>query len=205
MTVLERNQRGDWTCPSPALYAHQWLWDSCFIAIGVARYDPQRAARELRALFRGQWTNGMLPHMIFDGAHDVGSRRLWQSKNNPLAPRAVETSCVTQPPLPAIAVRRVAHALPVPDCQMFLAELFPKLLAYHEWLYKERDLNRCGLVTLIHPWECGLDTTPPWMQSLARIPLPWWLRTVTRLHLARVVRSLRNDTRYLPAAERPSD
>ena len=48
----------------------------------------------------------------------------------------------------------------------FLAELFGKLVAYHEWLYRERDLNQHGLVTLIHPWECGLDTTPPWMDAL---------------------------------------
>src|SRR5881396_1651024 len=36
--VLERNRRGSWTCPSSRLYPHQWLWDSCFIAIGLARY-----------------------------------------------------------------------------------------------------------------------------------------------------------------------
>ena len=54
----------------------------------------------------------------------------------------------------------------------------------HEWLYRERDPDRCGLVTLIHPWECGLDTTPPWMQALARMPVPWWARAATRFHLA---------------------
>ena len=206
MTVIEGNRRGDWTCPSATLYPHQWLWDSCFIAIGLARYDAPRAAREVRALFRGQWSNGMLPHMIFnDRVKDIGSRRIWQSQHNPLAPRDVETSCVTQPPLAAIAVQRVADAMSAPDRRMFLAEFFPKLLAYHQWLYDERDPDSCGLVTLIHPWECGLDTSPPWMRALARMPLPWWLRAVARLHLARVVRGLRNDTRYLPAAQRSSD
>jgi len=204
--MLERNRRGSWTCPSITVYPHQWLWDSCFIAIGVARYDPQRAAGELRALFRAQWANGMLPHMVFaDGAKDIGSRRIWQSKKYPLAPRDLDTSCVTQPPLPAIAARRVARALPASDRQSFLAELFPKLLAYHTWLYDERDLHNSGLVTLIHPWECGLDTTPSWMHLLRRMPLPWWLRTAARFGLARVVRLLRNDTRYIPVAERASD
>jgi hypothetical protein len=204
--VLERNRRGSWTCPSISLYPHQWLWDSCFIAIGLASYDPQRAAGELRALFRGQWANGMLPHMVFsDHVKDIGSRRIWQSKKNPLAPREVDTSCVTQPPLPAIASWRVAQALPAPDRRLFLAELYPKLVAYHAWLYDERDLHDSGLITLIHPWECGLDTTPPWMQALGRMPLPWWLRVAARLDLARTVRRIRNDTRYIPAAERPSD
>src|ERR1700736_3752298 len=85
--VLERNRRGTWTCPAVGLYPHQWLWDSCFIAIGIAHDDPQRAAGELHALCRGQWSNGMLPHMIFaDDVRDVGSRRLWQSDRNPHAP-----------------------------------------------------------------------------------------------------------------------
>ncbi len=35
--------------------------------------------------------------------------------------------------------------------------------------------------------------------------LPWWLCVVTRLHLARLLRRVRNDTRYVPVAERPSD
>lgn len=204
--VLEQNRRGAFTCPSNTLYPHQWLWDSCFIAIGIARFDAQRAADEMRALFRGQWSNGMLPHIIFgNDSDDIGSRRIWQSKKNAMAPRAVDTSCITQPPLPAIAVWRVAAALPEQERQAFLAELFPKLVAYHSWLYAERDPRDCGLVTLIHPWECGLDTTPPWMQALCRMPLPWWLRVAERLDLARVVRRVRNDTRYIPAAERASD
>jgi hypothetical protein len=204
--VLESNRRGAWTCPSSMVYPHQWLWDSCFVAIGVARYEPGRAADEMRALFRGQWANGMLPHMIFGKeTNDIGSRRIWRSRDNPLAPRDLDTSCITQPPLPAVAARAVARALPEPDRRAFLDEVFPKLVAYHEWLYRERDPHGSGLVTLIHPWECGLDTTPPWMQALGRMRLPWWLRVASRLRLARVVRAVRNDTRYIPAAERPSD
>ncbi len=68
-----------------------------------------------------------------------------------------------------------------------------------------RDPRGSGLVTLIHPWECGLDTTPPWMQALGRMREPWWMRATLALHLARVVRFLRRDTRYIPANERPSD
>jgi len=204
--VLAQNRRGRWTCPSSAVYPHQWLWDSCFIAIGVARYDPSRAADELRALFRGQWGNGMLPHMIFaDGVKDVGNKRVWRSKRHPLAPRDVDTSCITQPPLVAIAARRVADALPPGNRRTFLAELFPKLVAYHSWLYAERDPKGSGLITLIHPWECGLDTTPPWMLALERMPMPLWLRIASALRLARILRRLRYDTRHLPAVERPSD
>ena len=161
---------------------------------------------ELRALFRGQWANGMMPHMIFaEGTHDVGSRRVWQSRRHPDAPRDIATSCITQPPLAAIAVERVAAASEGDEGRSLLAELFPKLLAHHEWLFRERRLDATALVTLIHPWECGLDSTPPWMLALRTWRMPWWLRTAERLHLARILRSLRYDTRYVPAVERPTD
>jgi hypothetical protein len=204
--VLDQNRRGDWTCPSATLYPHQWLWDSSFVAIGLARYDPVRAAAELRSLFRGQWANGMLPHMVFaDGVEDVGSERIWRSRQHPLAPRDVATSCITQPPVPALAAERVAGALAAPERAALLCELVPKLVAYHAWLYRERDPDGTGLVTLIHPWECGLDTTPPWMDALARMPAPWWARVASRMHLAHLLRVFRRDTKYVPSVQRPTD
>src|SRR5262249_55852871 len=185
---------------------HQWLWDSCFTAIGIARFDADRAADELRALFRGQWASGMLPHMIFaEGSRDVGSRRVWRSRTRPGAPRDVATSCITQPPLAAIAVERVARALPPDQREAFVAELTPKLISYHHWLFRERRLDGSPLITLIHPWECGLDSTPPWMTALAAMRMPWWIRIAEHLHLASLLRSLRYDTKQLPASERASD
>jgi glycogen debranching enzyme len=59
-------------------------------------------------------------------------------------------------------------------------------------------------VTLIHPWECGLDTTPPWMRELRRMPAPWWLRFALRYRLQRFVRFFRTDTRFTPPQERPT-
>jgi hypothetical protein len=204
--VLDRNRRGGYTCPSVRLYPHQWLWDSCFTAIGLARIDPPRAADELRALFRGQWDNGMLPHMLFaEGTGDVGSSRVWRSRTRGGAPRDVATSCITQPPLAAVAVERVARALPTSERDAFVDEMVPKLLAYHEWLFRERRLDDSPLVTLLHPWECGLDSTPPWMRAMRAWRMPWFLRAAERVHLARLLRSLRYDTRYLPATERAGD
>jgi hypothetical protein len=204
--VLDRNRRGAYTCPSVRLYPHQWLWDSCFTAIGIARFDPARAADELRALFLGQWDNGMLPHMIFaEGSPDIGSRRVWRSRTRAGAPPDVATTCITQPPLVAIALERVAAALPPREREMLTAELAPKVLDYHRWLFRERRLDGSPLITLIHPWECGLDSTPPWMTALAAMRMPWWIDVAEKLHLAALLRSLRYDTRQLPASERASD
>jgi hypothetical protein len=43
------------------------------------------------------------------------------------------------------------------------------------------------------------------MHALRAWRMPWYLRVAERLHLARLLRSLRYDTRYLPATERASD
>ncbi len=206
LEVLQRNRRGAWTCPAAGIYPHQWLWDSCFVAIGLAAHDPRRAAGEIAAALRGQWSNGMVPHMVFTGdVRDVGSKRLWKSRRDPRAPRDVDTSCVTQPPLLAVAAWYVARELEPDARRAFLAEVVPKIVDYHCWLYRERDLEHRGLVTLIHPWECGLDTTPPWMDAMSAVGQPWWMRVVLRWHLTRLVRFARRDTRYVPAAERSSD
>ena len=204
--VLDRNRCGDYTCPSVKLYPHQWLWDSSFTAIGIARFDPARAAGELRALFRGQWDDGMLPHMIFaEGSPDIGSRRVWRSRTRVGAPPDVATTCITQPPLVAIALERVAAALPPREREALTAELAQKVLEYHRWLFRERRLDGSPLITLIHPWECGLDSTPPWMTALAAMRMPWWIQVAEKLHLASLLRSLRYDTKQLPASERASD
>jgi glycogen debranching enzyme len=204
--VLDHNRRDGWTCPSAELYPHQWLWDSCFTAIGLTHVDPARAADELRSLVRGQWDDGMVPHMVFaPGSRDLGNRTIWRSRRRAGAPRDVDTTCITQPPLLAIATARVAAALDEPERGAFLGELFPRLVRYHEWIYRERVVDDTGLVTLLHPWESGLDSTPPWMHALRGQHLPLWLRIAARLHLARLLRRLRYDTRQLPAAERATD
>ena len=50
--VLDGNWLGASTKPAPALYPHQWNWDSGFIAIGYARYNQTRAQQELSTLFK---------------------------------------------------------------------------------------------------------------------------------------------------------
>src|SRR5487761_378654 len=80
IAVLKLNDLGHSTKPSPALYPHQWLWDSCFIAIGLRHLEVERAEREILTLLHGQWSNGMLPHEIFahDSAYYAGPKT-WRS------------------------------------------------------------------------------------------------------------------------------
>ncbi len=68
--VLDANWLGASTLPSRTLYPHQWNWDSAFIAMGRSWYDEPRAQQELRSLFRAQWADGRVPHIVFNP--DVG-------------------------------------------------------------------------------------------------------------------------------------
>src|SRR4029079_15277883 len=110
VAVLRENDLGSWTKPAPRLYPHQWSWDTAFIAIGLARSDPDRAIGELEHLFSAQWRDGRVPHIVFDpNARDYRpGPDLWASGAvSDLAPRTGATSGIIQPPVHAIAVWRL--------------------------------------------------------------------------------------------------
>jgi glycogen debranching enzyme len=172
IALLRANDRGGTTVPAPALYPHQWNWDSAFAAIGWAHVDPRRAARELVMLLRGQWDDGMIPHITFHpGAESYEpGPRTWRTANAPGAPTGVCTSSITQPPLAATAARlvleiaggdaEVAHALgPVAE----------GLARWHTWFARDRDAAGDGIPCIVHPWESGLDNAPRWDAALARV------------------------------------
>ncbi|RMG90782.1 MAG: glycoside hydrolase [Chloroflexi bacterium] len=198
--VLQRNWTGRFTKPSPRLYPYQWSWDSAYIAIGYAHYDLERAQKELRTLFAGQWRNGLLPHIIFNFSR--GPRvyfpgpDFWQTRRSPHAPKRRRTSGIVQPPIHATAVLRVYQsANDGEQVRPFLAEIFPKLKAWHEYLYRERDPYQEGLVYIRHPWESGQDNSPIWDNALARM----------ELKSEQIPAYRRVDTQTVDAAERPTD
>lgn len=199
--VLDMNYRGTYTSPSGIVYPHQWLWDSCFVAIGLRHYDVARAKQEILSLLDGQWHNGMLPNMIFaEGAKRHAG--MWNSSINPNSPDDKATSGITQPPMLAEAVVRIGEKLKKAERRSWYRQTYPALLRYHRWLYAERDPHKEGLVLQIHPWETGLDNTPPWMQELHEHQLAYWIRAVKALRLGPVINLFRNDTKRMPAAER---
>lgn len=192
--VLEMNDRGSYTQPAHGLYPHQWLWDSCFIAIGLRHLDVERAKTELLSLLRGQWHNGMLPNIIFrDDPQYRGDRDMWRSWLNPFAPDDASTTGITQPPMLAEAVVQIGKKMAWPERRRWYKQMYPALLAYHEWLYHERDPHGEGLVLQVHPWETGLDNTPPWMAELHNHRLPLWIRGLQALKLDTVIGLLRRD------------
>lgn len=202
--VLAKNDRGAYTVPAEP-YPHQWLWDSCFIAIGLRHLDIDRAKMEILSLLRGQWSNGMIPHIILSrGRQYRHDQNYWRSWVSPFAPDKTKTSGITQPPMLAEAIVRVGEKLPTTERRSWYRQVWPSLLAYHQWLYRERDPHGEGLVLQIHPWETGLDNNPAWMSEMQNHLLPAWIRIVKATKLDYVIGLFRRDTRKIPHGQRLS-
>ncbi len=187
--VLERNDTGLFVKPGPRVYPLQWNWDSALVAIGLARVDPERGRNEVRALLRGRWTDGMVPHIVFHDQHVdyTPGPEIWESAECASAP-TVATSGITQPPVLASAVRALHEA--DPD-RPFLEEVLPAVEAWHRWLERERTFDGSGLVAIVHPWESA-DNAPRFDAALARVD-------------PRELTFTRSDRRHVAAQERPTD
>jgi hypothetical protein len=177
-TVLDENWLGASTLPSRTLYPHQWSWDSAFIAIGRSWYDQPRAEQELRSLFRGQWADGRVPHIVFnpavaEDAYFPGPAFWQSSQRSPDAPRDVETSGITQPPIHARAALEMhRHARDAEASKAFLSWLYPRLVAEHDYLAAKRRPVGTDLPVIMHPWESGLDNSPVWDRDLTEMVIP---------------------------------
>jgi glycogen debranching enzyme len=175
--LLDANRAGSSTLPSPTLYPHQWSWDTAFIAIGRSWTEQQRAQTELETLFAAQWTNGMVPHIVFDptvpaDAYFPGPG-FWDAARADGHPGGRATSGITQPPLHARAALDVyLHATDRDAAQAFLVRLYPKLVAQHDYLATHRDPAGLDLAVIVHPWESGMDNAPIWDDDLNAIVIP---------------------------------
>jgi glycogen debranching enzyme len=151
---FEANQRTQaglrYTVPSPDTYPYQWFWDSCFHAITLSYFDPERAKEELKLLLKGQFKNGMFPHIIY-----------WQRiKNSPFPDIAWgkrHTSSITQPPVLAAAVWRIYEAT---GDKAFVRLMLPHIHAFHRYLFTSRDPKKLNLAGIINPDESGEDNSP---------------------------------------------
>ncbi|RRO14244.1 hypothetical protein EIL87_21140 [Saccharopolyspora rhizosphaerae] len=195
--VLLGNWRGHNTIPAPGLYPHQWSWDSAFIAVGLRHLSSLRAQQELESLFGAQWADGRVPHIVFDPeAPRQGyfpGPEFWRSEevNGPQHP---DTSGIVQPPVHALAAWEVHASDPETSRRRsFLERLYPKLVAWHDYLRGRRDLGGRGLVSIVHPWESGMDNSPSWDAPLQRVePVP-------------PTEFQRRDLDHADASERPTD
>lgn len=136
----------------------------------------------------------MVPHIVFNPGvlgHYFPEPDFWQVPDGRL------TSGITMPPLHATACWHIHESAGDGDAAKdFLNFMYPKLMALHRYLYRERDPDLSGLVYIRHPWESGLDNSPAWDKPLKEVrvdrkPLPGYER---------------KDLKHgVPADQRPSD
>ena len=187
--ILRDNSNGQITKAAPTLYPHQWSWDAAFNAVGLATIDLPRARLELDSLFAGQWHNGLLPHIVFDSAADgywPGPAQWDCAAHNEEAPAVPATSGIIDPPVHAIAVDRILALAERSDRDemertwAWAAAIYPKLLAWHRFLARDRADKETGLMTLFHGWESGTDNSPRWDAPYADVEvgpeLPFYQR-----------------------------
>lgn len=147
-----------YTQPSPYKYgSSQWLWDSSAAIVTNSNRDIELAKLELRTLLAGQLPDGKIAEMTD-----------WPSGS---------VNQLTQMPTVVYALQVVYERSQDKD---LLRELLPKVVAYHNWWRRTRDLDHNGLVTTIHPWESGLDASPAfdeaWHFEPMGDPVRDWLR-----------------------------
>lgn len=165
--ILRENDLGTYTVPTHGLYPFQWNWDSCLTALGQAYFDEERAWREIETLFAHQWEDGMVPHIIFHKEDDgyFPGPDVWATG------RDVPTSGITQPAVAGFAIKRLFDR--AKDRELADAKaraLLPKVKAWHDWFFANRDPQGTGLVAILHPWESGRDNSVDWDAAFERVP-----------------------------------
>ena len=122
----------------------------------------KRAILELESCIESQWENGMLPHIRFvkDQVGYSPNAQEWDAKDKTIL-EEFKTSGITQPPVLAMALEKIIktknYDRKFDENILSLAKSIDK---FHTFLLTKRDPYSENLVTLIHPWESGLDNLP---------------------------------------------
>ncbi|CAI2785000.1 alpha-glucosidase [Serratia grimesii] len=117
-----------------------WPWDTWKQAYAMAHFNPNVAKDNIRAVFAFQiqpddplrpWDAGFIPDLIAynPGPERGGDGSNWNERN-------------TKPSLAAWAVMEVYNTT---GDKQWLAEMYPKLVAYHDWWLLNRDHNGNGV------------------------------------------------------------
>ncbi|WP_208603060.1 MGH1-like glycoside hydrolase domain-containing protein [Pedobacter steynii] len=120
-----------------------WSWDSWKQAVGLSYFNPALAKENMLAMFDYQDEHGMVADCIYTDKKENN----WRD---------------TKPPLAAWAVWKIYEQSR--DIS-FLKTIYPRLVKYHNWWYKNRDHNQNGLcefgatdgTRIAAAWESGMD------------------------------------------------
>ena len=131
--------------PSHAAYYFVgfWAWDTWRFSAALAKFDPELAKDNIRAMFDYQQPDGMIIDCIYTDPAENNARD-------------------SKPPLVSWAIDEIfTHA----NDTAFISEMYPQLMAYYKWWYNKRDHNRNGMCEYCSTdgtleaaaWESGMD------------------------------------------------
>ena len=144
-----RTHRGgllhDGIVPSHAVgyFVGFWAWDSWRFSAALAKFEPELAKNNIRAMFDYQQPDGMVIDCIYTDPAENNARD-------------------SKPPLICWAVDEIfTHN----NDTAFVREMYPQLLSYYNWWYNKRDHNRNGIcefgstdgTVVAAAWESGMD------------------------------------------------
>lgn len=151
--------RFHYTKPSPGTYPFQFFWDTCFHVFILSALGEHTMAKEhLISLFAMQKKDGFVGHMMYwDRLMPGRLADIFQSKPSIKHLFKSHMSALIQPPLVAQAVEKVYK---ISGDKAFLRQMLPRLKKYYRWLARNRDFEGDGLLTIISPFESGIDWKP---------------------------------------------
>ena len=161
--ILNSNYLDKFTKPAPSLYPYQWNWDSGFIAMAYTHYDISKAITEIESLFEGQWSNGMVPQIVFHKKSDLyfPGPEFWKTESAESSSKVVKTSGITMPPVHGFVLKYIYdRTILNEELVPFFEKMWDKVTDLHRFLYTSRDPMQEGLPCIIHPWESGTDNSP---------------------------------------------
>lgn len=205
---LEHNWTGSYYAPHlEGAFPDEFFWDDCFIIMGLAEDNPRRAQELLMRMPDMQGPRGAFANQVVDTTRPSSwvERMNFRPGNSIDAPEEHVTSGISQPPMLAEATMAVVATADREDRQTILDRLVPSIISYHQWLFDTRDINGDGLVTQIHPYETGMDNTPPYENLVmdSRTRLQRGLTSGTMMTLfSPAIGTLRRDFKHADPSER---
>lgn len=161
---MVRKKEGDkviyhYTKPSPDTYPYQFFWDTCFhVLILCNHHEFEMAKAHIKSLMSFQKEDGFLGHMIYwDRLRPARWVDFFQSRPTFKNLYKSHMSALIQPPILAMAVERLIKRSGDID---FLKSVIPNLKRYYTWLKDNRDFNGDHLLSIISPFESGMDWKP---------------------------------------------
>lgn len=154
-----KSQQTDYTFikPSKNFYSYQYFWDTCFhIFILCALGEIGLAKDCFRTQFAMQEDNGFVGHIHYwNNVMPARITDIFQNRIG-LGRDLVRShmSSLIQPPLIAQGLQKVWEISKDED---YVKDMLPKVKLYFDWLARNRDFDDDGLVSIITPFESGMD------------------------------------------------